>query len=168
MNVDANPSDELKLEIRPSGLNQETINRISTFAKGDDSVKKFLDGTRNRLLWFELIDTDKEFDDEVSPTPFRITFYDYSNNRTICVKGSVEQDKPKILDIEESNFQPLPNEEFEEALNIVRQDEKIGHLIGNQIYRPMPPLLNNELADGTIQRTINIGYFLTTMNLIMK
>ena len=154
----AKPSEELKLEILPSGLNQETINRISTFARGHDSVKKFLDGTRNRLLWFDIIDTDKEFDNEVSPTHFRITFYDYSNNRTIFVKGSVEQDKPKILDIEESNIQPLPNEEeFEEALNIVRQDEKIGHLIGDQIYRPVPPLLNNELADGTIQRTINIG-----------
>lgn len=155
---DANPSDELKLEISPSGLDQGTINRISTFAMGHKSVKKYLDGTRNRLLWFELIDTEKDLDGEKSPARFQITFYDYSNNRTIFVKGSVERDKPKIVDIEESNIQPLPNEEeFEEALNILRQDEKIGNLSSDQIYQPMPPLLNNELADGTIQRTINIG-----------
>lgn len=157
---ECNPSDELKLEIVPFGPNQETINRIATHAMGDNSVKKFLEGTRNRLLWFELIDTDNEvknIDDE-TPTHFRITFYDYTNNRTIFVKGSVEQDKPKILGIEESNLQPLPNqEEFEEALNILRQNDKVGHLIGDQIYPPMPPLLNNELPDGTIQRTINIG-----------
>src|SRR5215213_3557586 len=50
--------------------------------------------------------------------------------------------------------------EFKEALQIFRQDKKIGHLLDNQqiqIYPPMPPLLNNELSDGSIQRTINIG-----------
>ena len=85
-----------------------------------------------------------------------------TNNRTIFVKGILEeQDKPKIVDIEESNLQPLPNnEEFQEALQIFRQDKENSHLLDNQqiqYYPPMPPILNNELPDGTIQRTINIG-----------
>ena len=162
----SNSSTELKLDIKPFGLTQETINKISEWVVKDKLVKKYLDGTRNRLLWFEFIDPDDEFsknrNEGSPPSNFRITFYDYTNNRTIFVKGILEeQEKPKILDIEESNLQPLPNnEEYEDALQIFRQDKKIGHLLNNQqikIYPPMPPLLNTELPDGTIQRTINLG-----------
>ena len=162
----SNSSAQLKLNIKPFGPSQETINKISERVVRDDLVKKYLDGTRNRLLWFEFIDPYDEYsknrNEGSPPSNFRITFYDYTNNRTIFVKGILEeQGKPKILEIEESNLQPRPNkEEFEEALQIFRQDKKIGHLLDNQqiqIYPPMPPLLNSELADGNIQRTINIG-----------
>ena len=165
-NQSSSSAKELKLDVKSFGLNQETINKISDLVVKDTLVKKHLDGTRNRLLWFEFIDPEDEFsknrNEDSPPSHFRITFYDYTNNRTIFVKGALEEeDKPKILDIEESNVQPLPNkEEFEEALQIFRQDKKISMLLDNQqiqIYPPMPPLLNKELPDGSIQRTINIG-----------
>jgi hypothetical protein len=129
-------------------------------------LKKYLDGTRNRLLWFEFIDPDDEYsknrNENTPPNHFRITFYDYTNNRTFFVKGILEEhDKPKIVDIEESNLQPLSNnEEFQEALQIFNQNKKNVDSLANehiQIYPPMPPLLNKELPDGTIQRTINLG-----------
>jgi hypothetical protein len=162
----SNSSTELKLDIKSFGPSEETITKISELVVKDKLVKKYLDGTRNRFLWFEFIDPDDEFsknrNEGSPPSHFRITFYDYTNNRTIFVKGMLEeQAKPKILDIEESNLQPLPNnEEFQEALQIFNQNKKNIDSLANeklQIYPPMPPLLNKELPDGTIQRTINLG-----------
>ena len=123
-------AEELKLDVKSFGLNQETINKISDRIVTDALVKKHLDGTRNRLLWFEFTDAEDEFsknrNEESPPSHFRITFYDYTNNRTIFVKGILEEhDKPKIVGIEESNLQPLPNnEEFQEALQIFNQNKK--------------------------------------------
>ena len=127
----SNSSSELKIDVKPFGPSQETVTKISELVVKDKLVKKYLDGTRNRLLWFEFIDPDDEFsknrNEDSPPNHFRITFYDYTNNRTIFVKGILEEhDKPKIVDIEESNLQPLPNnEEFEEALQIFSQNKKI-------------------------------------------
>ncbi|MGH9997245.1 MAG: hypothetical protein ACRD7F_04480, partial [Nitrososphaeraceae archaeon] len=162
----SNSSTELKIDIKPFGPSQETIIKISELVVKDKLVKKYLDGTRNRFLWFEFIDPNDEYsknrNENSPPSNFRVTFYDYTNNRTIFVKGILEeQDKPKIVDIEESNLQPLPNnEEFQEALQIFSRNKKnIDSLVNEQIqiYPPMPPLLNTELPDGTIQRTINLG-----------
>ena len=162
----SNSSSELKIDIKPFGPSQETVTKISELVMKNKLVKKYLDGTRNRLLWFEFIDPDDEYsknqNENSPPNHFRITFYDYTNSRTIFVKGILEEhDKPKIVDIEESNLQPLPNnEEFQEALQIFNQNKKNIDSLTNeqiQIYPPMPPLLNIELPDGTIQRTINLG-----------
>jgi hypothetical protein len=167
MNTDkSNSSSELKIDVKPFGPSQETVTAISELVMKNKLVKKYLDGTSNRLLWFEFIDPDDEYsknhNENSPPNHFRITFYDYTNNRTIFVKGILEEhDKPKIVDIEESNLQPLPNnEEFQEALQIFNQNKKNIDSLTNeqiQIYPPMPPLLNIELPDGTIQRTINLG-----------
>jgi hypothetical protein len=131
MNTDkSNSSSELKIDIKPFGPSQETVTKISELVMKNKLVKKYLDGTRNRLLWFEFIDPDDEYsknhNENSPPNHFRITFYDYTNNRTIFVKGILEEhDKPKIVDIEESNLQPLPNnEEFQEALQIFNQNKK--------------------------------------------
>lgn len=162
----SNSSSELKIDIKPFGPSQETVTKISELVMQNKLVKKYLDGTRNRLLWFEFIDPDDEYsknhNENSPPNHFRITFYDYTNNRTIFVKGILEEhDKPKIVDIEESNLQPLPNnEEFQEALQIFNQNKKNIDSLTNeqiQIYPPMPPLLTIVLPDGTIQRTINLG-----------
>ena len=167
MNRDkSNSSSELKIDIKPFGPSHETVTKISELVMKNKLVKKYLDGTKNRLLWFEFIDPDDEYsknhNENSPPNHFRITFYDYTNSRTIFVKGILEEQyKPKIVDIEESNLQPLPNnEEFQAALQIFNHNKKNIDSLTNeqiQIYPPMPPLLNIELPDGTIQRTINLG-----------
>src|SRR5207248_10817402 len=90
---------------------------------------------------------------------YRTTFYDYTTNRTIIVDGHLN--KRSSLKIIESNSQPMPsNEEFDEAIEILMMNSEIGSAIREkalQIYRPMPPLINEELPDGRIERTIAIG-----------
>ena len=116
------------------------------------------------MLSCELVDS--EVDSEIKssrPTTssdlYRTTFYDYTTNRTIIVDGHLNKRSP--LNIIESNRQPMPsNEEFDEAVEILMRHSEIGSAIRKktlQIYRPMPPLINEELPDGRIERTIAIG-----------
>src|SRR5215204_1276995 len=64
-------------------------------------------------------------------------------------------------EVSEAGHQPLPNrEEFDEAVEILLQDEDLGPAIREQRlvpYRPMPPLVEVELPDGRMQRTLAVG-----------
>ena len=129
-------------------------------------VRRYLDKTRHRLLYCELKDSDVESKAErkpALPNRFRATFYDYTNNRTIYADGLFDKRNniPKAVEISESSAQPLPSkEEFDEAVKILRDDKEIRSLIETnelQIYPPMPPLINTELPDGSIERTVAVG-----------
>ena len=77
----SNSSTELKIDIKPFGSSQGAINKISELVMKNQSVKKYLDGPRNTLLWFEFIDPNDEYsknrNENSPPSHFRITFYDY-------------------------------------------------------------------------------------------
>ncbi|MDQ5816880.1 MAG: hypothetical protein M3334_00680 [Actinomycetota bacterium] len=55
----------------------------------------------------------------------------------------------------------MPNrEEFDEAVKILLEDEDLGPAIREQRlvpYRPMPPLIEAELPDGRLERTLAVG-----------
>jgi len=95
----------------------------------------------------------------VAGTKYRTTFYDYTNNRSIIVSGDLR--RPQSAEVEESASQPLPSaEEFEEAAQIAMGHSELASLVQQyelRPYPPMPPLLLDELPDGRIERTINVG-----------
>jgi hypothetical protein len=166
--------DELSLRIVPFGPSQNVIDRISTGLIRNKSVQKYLDRSKYRMLYFELTDSDarkkKENNNKGKHKPlpqdsFHATLFDYTNNRTIFVDGSI--DKPRRVEITESAIQPLPSyEEFEEAVKVLmNKDDKIASAIREkqlQPYPPMPPLITTEWPDGTIERTIAVGLLPTT------
>jgi hypothetical protein len=54
---------------------------------------------------------------------------------------------------------PSP-EEFEAAVAVVAQDAELGAAVRDgklQPYRAMPPLVNEELPDGRVERTLTVG-----------
>jgi hypothetical protein len=163
--------DELSVKIVPFGPSENAIDRVSAGLVSNTSVKKYLERTKYRLLYFELVDSDAENNNykgkrkPVPPDKFRATLFDYTNNRTIFIDGSLK--KPRHVQITESAIQPLPSdEEFDDAVKVLmKHDEKIGLAIREkklQPYPPMPPLINTELPDGTIERTIAVGLLPTT------
>lgn len=153
---------DIIVKIVPFGPDKETIDSITSWLPNHSVVQKYLKGTRNRMLSFEILDSHSEnkndrLQDQLNR--FRATFYDYTNNRTIYAEGQF--DKPKIIDVSESSNQPLPSsEEFEEAVQILLRDKKIGPAIKEKIivpYPPMPPLIISELPDGRVERTVAVG-----------
>ena len=140
------------------------LRSISDVELEEKKIKKT--NTRSpRLLSFELL---SETIDPVSisksdtslPKNYLAKYYDYENNCCLTIKGKLGQHNPTA--VVESKQQPLPNtEEFEEAIEILRQKEPtIASAIQNKIlkpYRPMPPLYIQEASDGDIERTLCIG-----------
>src|SRR5204863_3381050 len=137
----------------PRGPDQAQIDRISRTLADHPSVQEFLSKTQNRMLSFELVEPEVETKGaRPAPPPraYRATFYDYTNNRTIFVDGNLDQ--PKRVKVSESGYQPLPsNEEFEEAVKILRKDANFGEALRSQKLQPspaMPPIINVESAHG--------------------
>jgi hypothetical protein len=160
------PDSGLVLNVITLGPSQKIIDSVSSKLINHPSVQKYLKGTKYRMLSFELVEKDSENNFKVkttsrlpdAPSLYRVTFYDYTNNRTVIVNGDFNK---RGLTILESSMQPLPSiEEFDEAVKILVEDPNIGPAIHNntlQPYRPMPPLIREELPDGRVERTIAIG-----------
>ena len=158
-----NKSDgELDLKITSFGITAESAHSLAQTVGRHRSVQEFLRGTRHRLLTFELLDAPEGEKKLARATPqdrFRATFFDYTNNRAVLAVGSVAT--PNVLEVLESSLQPRPTpEEFDEAVRIVMEDRELGKALRSQQvrpYRPMPPLIGEELADGAIERVIAVG-----------
>jgi hypothetical protein len=90
---------------------------------------------------------------------FRAVFYDYTNNRTVFATGNIA--KATTLEVSESAIQPLPNqEEFDEAVSMLREHSELGPALrADRLtpYPPMPPLVGESLPDGRVERTIAVG-----------
>ncbi|HEX8650507.1 MAG TPA: hypothetical protein VF708_06680 [Pyrinomonadaceae bacterium] len=148
----------LTLKIVPWGPTQATVTTLLTEMAQRRSIKARLDATRNRFLRLKLVDEEKT----ARPTPpkkYRAITYDYTNNQTVQLEGSF--DDPQSVEISELGRQPLPNaDEFDAAVQILRNDPRIGPAISQgqvQPFRPMPPLIEVERPDGRTERTLAVG-----------
>jgi hypothetical protein len=69
--------------------------------------------------------------------------------------------EPGRVTTTETAAQPVPSpEEFEAAVAVVAQDAELGPAVRDgklQPYRAMPPLVNEELPDGRVERTLTVG-----------
>lgn len=155
------PSADLIVKTNAFGITPERAAVLARSITRHRGVAKFLGRSRHRLLSFEILDAESEAK-PARPTPpscFRATFFDYTGNRTVYAIGNIKQ--PSKVTLAESNLQPLPSrEEFDEAVSLLTKERELGALLkAKRIkpYPPMPPLITEELPDGTIERTIAIG-----------
>ncbi|MDQ5845948.1 MAG: hypothetical protein M3539_11715, partial [Acidobacteriota bacterium] len=153
--------DELKLKIEPRGPDIGRIETVSRALADHASVREFLGRARSRMLTFELVEPEVEVKPaRPAPPPdhYRATFFDYTNNRTIFVDGSLSQ--PRRVKVSESGFQPLPGRgEFEAAVKILEKDGNFGAAIRERQLQPspaMPPIVDIESPDGRSERTISV------------
>lgn len=150
---------DLNVEIIPWGPDQATVSTVSCALFEHPAVQEYLMDARHRLLAFELVDPEQKTLTPKPPSRYRATIYDYTNNRTLLVEGCL--DERDILLVSESSIQPLPiREEFDAAVNVLLEDPRLGPEIRRQRlrpYPPMPPLVETELPDGRIERTVAVG-----------
>lgn len=154
-------SDSLTVTVQPSGPTPEKLQSLAQSIPRHQAVQKELSGTRSRLLRIDFLDRAEEAK-SASPKPpdqFRATFVDYTNNRTLFATGGLSNTRGLI--VTESALQPRPSEgEFQDAMSLVLKDPELGQAVrreGLRPYRPMPPLVGEELEDGRIERTIAVG-----------
>jgi len=155
---------ELALTLKPRGVDLSAVELLSSEVIKHSAVQKLLEKTRNRLLSFKLIESENESKSTRMPPPpnrYQAMIYDYTNNRAVVAEGHLNN--LKEFTVAEFSSQPLPNrEEFEAAVKILQKDKEFGPLISTQRiqpYTPMPPLIEVELPDGRVERTLAVGLF---------
>src|ERR671921_48956 len=157
-----NEQGDVQIDIQRVGPEPETIEDVSRAALEHPSSQEYLGETRNRLLGLELLEPTLEgkADDPVAPERYRATTYDYTNNRVVQTTGRLDDPRGSI-EVSEAGYQPLPNkEEFDEAVEILGEHHDLGPDVRTQRlvpYRPMPPLVDSELPDGRVERTVAVG-----------
>jgi Copper amine oxidase, enzyme domain len=151
----------LGVRIESFGPKPEQIEALAQTLARHRAIQKLLAKTRYRLLRIDLLDPIEETKPArpEPPNRFRAVYFDYTNNRTVLATGSLP--KPTTLEVTESGLQPRPSqEEFEEAVGLVGEHPELGRALREQQlrpYRPMPPLVGEELPDGRTERTVAVG-----------
>jgi hypothetical protein len=150
---------ELDVKLAATGPDAATLDEVSTALLQHAAVQEYLARTRHQLLSFELLETDRKTTRPRVPNLYRANIYDYTNNRAILVDGRL--DDLEAVEVTESGSQPLPTDsEFRTAVRHLMRDEELGPGIREEVlrpYPPMPPLIETELPDGRVERTIAIG-----------
>jgi hypothetical protein len=150
----------LVVTVTPTGPNQATIDAAKTRVMNDAGVKVQLKGTRNRILSFELLDTDAKVPGRpLPPDRFRAIIYSYDGNRAILAEGRFDNQQ---IGVSLMNKQPedFSQEEFDEAVAAVSKDPYFGPMLRSnslKAYRPMPSIAYADQAQGTVERTVNVG-----------
>lgn len=160
MKLEQDDAQAMKVEVTPWGPTQEMLDGAAARLARHSQVRRYLKGTRSRMLSLELVVNDeKDSSESTPPNRYRGTFYDYTNNLTVVADSSF--DRPETVDVTVSAWQPLPsNEEMDEAVDILKADPRLGPALLDervQIYPPMPPLYFPANAKGRVERTINVG-----------
>jgi hypothetical protein len=168
--VERVPGDELpegetpELSVESFGPPAERLDRAAEDVLQHPVVRGYLEGTEHRVLSVRPRLEDAKSSTACVGDGFRATIYDYSNNRTLLVDGDLAAIDPATqgeVQVAEVGTQPLPSDdEFAAAVGVVMHDRRIRRAMDDQevqVYQPMPPLLQEELPDGRMERTLNVG-----------
>lgn len=155
-------ADDLRIDIEPFGPGPEMTEEVSRVVLEHPSVREELGDSRHRLLSVRFYGPhvrDKR-DEPAPPDRYGATVYDYTDNRVVLATGSLGDIRGSLV-VSEAGHQPLPNrEEFDDAVEVLLEDGELGPELREERlvpYRPMPPLVETELPDGRVERTLAVG-----------
>lgn len=148
---------ELHVDIVPWGPSPQATSAAAAAALDHPAVRAELGDAESRLL--SVVPFSLRGDPAAEPDHVRATVYDYVNERALIVEAPIEG--PAHVSVTSTVRQPLPSgDEFAAAVDAVQADDDLGAAIrGGRLdaYRPMPPLVEEELEDGRVERTIAVG-----------
>jgi hypothetical protein len=153
--------NDVQINIERSGPGPEVIDEVSQAVSEHSSVQEQLSETRSRLLSVELLNpVGAGRVDGLEPDRYLATYFDYDNNEAKLVTGRLD-DIRGSMEVSDSSHQPLPTrEEFDEAVEILRENPDIGPALSEQRVKPqpaMPPLLTEATRpDGRTDRTLAV------------
>jgi hypothetical protein len=132
----------------------EAAARLSDRLLWHPTVRAHLAGGDLRVASFELL--DKDADDAAR---FEAVVCDPADCRCMRLRGTV--DDPEGASAYPLAHRPLPSEEnFGRAVEVVLRDERLRPLVDageSQAYRPMPPYLDIQSPDGSVERLVTVG-----------
>lgn len=162
----------LEVTVEPFGPDEATVRAASEALLAHPAISALVgNGRECRLLAFRLLEGPVE---ECGchrrkavgrpPSEFLATVYDYVADRVLEVSGpltALDAEAPDEIGVRILSYQPLPDDdEFRAAVDIVMHDRELRRQIDSgqlEVFRPMPPLVQRETADGRVERTLTVG-----------
>ena len=145
----------LTVSVRPWGPDQALLDATKSMVASQPAVTQYLAGTRNRLLWLDILDGKQG----QPPDRFRVTFFDYTHNRAVMATGMFNV--PSSVTATVSRTQPAPsNDEFVAAVDLLAADPYFGPLLARgelKPYQPMPAVIENNTFTLQNDRIITVG-----------
>jgi hypothetical protein len=152
-------ADKLTVKIERYGPDQRVHDKAARELVEKGALRDHLRGADHRLLAFELVEPARKTAKPRENDRYRATYYDYTNNRAVHAEGRFGDARGAAASISRRQPRPTPDE-FEAAVKILRRHKELGAHVRSgalQPYRPMPPLVETTLPDGTIERTVAVG-----------
>lgn len=152
----------VEIKIVPWGPSQMQVDAAKVRVERDAAVQNELRGVKYRLIGFEYIDgegTDKSQPTPV-PTRFRVTFYDYTNDRAVIAEGSFAGNRAVAVRTEFSD-PGVGGDELQAAYQLVRSDadfaglSKAGKLEYDAAMPPVSNLNGERLVNVTVKNLID-------------
>ncbi|MEO7442373.1 MAG: hypothetical protein ABIW46_02445 [Acidimicrobiales bacterium] len=153
-------SDELQVEVRPFGPSPDTVGRLAARLTDHPLVRETLGRARHRVLGWELVEAEAKTARARTPTRWRATIYDYTNQRTLFAEDSLGDED--AMTVQESGNHPVPSpDEFAAAVQVLAGTDQFGPALrdGTMVaYPAMPPLVSTEDdPGGGLERTLAVG-----------
>jgi hypothetical protein len=151
--------EPLVVDVVPWGPTPEAAQATAREALQGPPARAILGDSEYRLLSVVTLPAGGEDDLAAEPSLVRATIYDYTNERTVTLDAPSAG--PGEVSVADSARPPLPTgDEHTAAIRVIEGDPELGPALraGRLApYRPMPPLLVEELPDGRIERTVTVG-----------
>lgn len=149
--VAGNPDKPLKITVVPWGPTEKDAAEAKRRAEESPAVRSVLSGTKYRLMALEYIDPHNS---KRPPSRYRITFYDYTNNRTFLAEGDFAG--KESVTVRQADFQPgVSDDELQAAYATAASDTEFGPAYRGkrvEFMAAMPPV--SEVGG---ERYVNVG-----------
>lgn len=141
----------VRIKVVPLGPSQELLDAAKYRAEKSPAVQAFIKGAKFRTIYFGLADNGPQ-----GSNRFQATIYDYTNDRTLIAEGDLAG--REAVTVREDSYQPIPSdEEFDEAVSILKRDERFAPFFKDNIVMPFRPMPDITVLDGTTERLVNVG-----------
>ncbi len=155
----------VEIKVVPWGPTQTEIDAAKNRVVANAAVQNELKGSNNRLVGFEYLDnkgTDKSLPSQ-PPTRFRVTFYDYTNDRAVIAESDFAATEAVSVRTELSD-PGVGGEELQAAYQLVQANAdfatlaKSNHLEYDAAMPPVSNVKGERLVNVTVKNTTDGSY----------
>ncbi|HEX2272792.1 MAG TPA: hypothetical protein VHG90_02850 [Acidimicrobiales bacterium] len=147
------PQAPLTLEVTSEGSHEQAMARASRAILAHPMLRQHFPASDLWMVGFDV--DDKDGDDPW----FLTTVHDTASGRSVRVNGPLDDPADLVL-VPSAQQWPPTDDEFAWAVSVLADDDRHRRLLeGDDVttYRPVPPLANVELPDGTVERVVTVG-----------
>lgn len=147
---------QVEIKVKPVGLQADALELIKRQVLANPAVQKELSGTNYYFISLDFFETSEKKAGVAAAEKFRMTFYDYTNQRAVVAEGFTSAPERARVYEETAQPQSVSDEEFAAAAKVIERNSAFAAAAQEQkalFYRPMPPVSISENGE----RLVNVG-----------